>query len=119
MRGYTPVSSSRGEKPVPPSSFIQRRKRPLTIALIASAPILALLAWITHDPSSPFGHGLGYGSGGIDGKGDGWEYVDSVAKEKGLRRLSWGALKGQGAKANIRENLRDDKGYLFSMYGAG
>lgn len=35
------------------------------------------------------------------------------------RRMSWGALKSQGAKATVRENLRDDRRYLLSALSGG
>lgn len=35
------------------------------------------------------------------------------------RRASWGALRSQGGKKRFRENLRDDKYYLFSYLPGG
>lgn len=35
------------------------------------------------------------------------------------RRVSWGALKAQGAKARLRENLRNDRRYLMSAGSGG
>jgi hypothetical protein len=35
------------------------------------------------------------------------------------RRVSWGALKSQGAKATVRENLRDDRRYLLPAFSGG
>ncbi|GFZ47020.1 hypothetical protein JCM24511_04246 [Saitozyma sp. JCM 24511] len=35
------------------------------------------------------------------------------------RRVSWGALKAQGAKASLRENLRNDRRYLMSAGSGG
>lgn len=112
MRGYAPVSAFPGEKP---TSILQRRPRALFILLIASVPALALFAWLGQDKIPNWYSSIE----SIEAGGDGWEYVDSIDKETGLQRLSWGALEEQGAKSSIRKNLRGDKGYLFSMYGAG
>lgn len=48
--------------------------------------------------------------------GDGWDIVN---RYKTGERLSRGALKEQGARAHVREILRDDLDYLFTTVGAG
>jgi hypothetical protein len=42
---------------------------------------------------------------------DVWDYIQKY-RPSGLRRVSWGALKGRGRKASMRDNLREDKNYL-------
>jgi hypothetical protein len=52
----------------------------------------------------------------------GWlaEVNKSIKSIRGeTRRVSWGALKGQGAKARLRENLRNDRRYLMSAGSGG
>jgi hypothetical protein len=50
-----------------------------------------------------------------------WEWLaDENKRLRGVtRRASWGALSGQGAKASIRTNLRDDRRYLMSRNSGG
>jgi hypothetical protein len=114
MRGYAPVSAFAGEKAKP--SFLQRRRNPLILLLVSSIPALAFLAYLGQDRIPLLSS---WSSTVLDTEGNGWDYVDEVGREYETQRLSWGALEQQGAKRSIRTNLRGDKGYLLSMYGAG
>jgi hypothetical protein len=57
---------------------------------------------------------------GIDTPGEHqtWDWVSEQRRE-GYRRPSWGALRSQGAKAHMRDNLYPDKKYLNSYPVAG
>ena len=78
----------------------QVRQRPWLVLLVIPALLLLVRPWGSTSDLS----------------GDGW---DIIARHKVGERLSRGALKQQGARAHVRENLRDDKDYLFTMVGAG
>ena len=78
----------------------QVRQRPWLVLLAIPAVLLLLHPW----------------RGSSDIEGDGWSII---ARHRVGERLSRGALKQQGARAHVRENLRDDRDYLFTMVGAG
>lgn len=91
LRGYTPLRQSDG-------------RRPYWILLLV--PALALFLY------APWA-----GSGSYTSlSGDGW---DVIAQHRTGERLSRGALRQQGARAHIRENLRDEYDYIFTTVGAG
>lgn len=124
MRGYTQVatSSSPGEKTrAGPSSLIStlsslRSRRPFIFLLVVASPALLLVAWLGHGSILnlfPVGDAIDLDDG------DAWPFVDRAQRERGLQRLSWGALQQQGAKGSIKANLKDDRAYMFTIYGAG
>lgn len=78
----------------------QVKQRPWLVLLVIPALLLVLHPW----------------RGGSNLDGDAWSII---ARHKTGERLSRGALRQQGARSHIRENLRDDRDYLFTMVGAG
>jgi hypothetical protein len=78
---------------------------------------------------SSWGSWLGMGTGSkelwgdvpVQAEGEFWPWLNAENErlEPGKRRVSWGALKEQGAKSSIWENLRQDRRYLTTFLSSG
>lgn len=118
LRGYSPVGPRSDSSHRDKSS---QRKKPIIITLCIFIPLCLLIFYHDSVPLPTASISSWTSSSGTEElpEGNGWEIVAAVKKRDGIKRTSWGALKQQGARSHIRENLRDDKKYLFTMYGAG
>lgn len=81
------------------------------------------------ESGSSWGSWLGMGAGSSELWGDvpvnteeefwPWLKAENERLEPGKRRVSWGALREQGAKSTIWENLRQDRRYLTTFVSSG